>query len=258
MKKKNSGKCMLAAAAMLLMVSPSAAQKYKVAKVERTRILIDQRWDAKPDAEAAQFIAPYKNKVDSIMGPVVGTIAHDMTRHRPESELSNLLCDILVWGGRQFNEQPVFSVYNMGGIRSNLAKGKITVGDVNDMAPFENKISFLTLSGDKVKELFEQMARRGGEGVSASVKLRITQDGRLVSASVAGKPIDDKTSYRIATLDYLAQGNDELVAFKAKTNVVAPAGDDNNVRNIIMDYFREAAAKGMAVDSRMDGRIVKE
>lgn len=51
---------MLAAAAMLLMVSPSAAQKYKVAKVERTRILIDQRWDAKPDAEAAQFIAPYK------------------------------------------------------------------------------------------------------------------------------------------------------------------------------------------------------
>ena len=48
------------------------------------------------------------------------------------------------------------------------------------------------------------------------------------------------------------------MAFKAKTNVVAPAGDDNNVRNIIMDYFREAAAKGMAVDSRMDGRIVKE
>ena len=84
MKKKNSGKCMLAAAAMLLMVSPSAAQKYKVAKVERTRILIDQRWDAKPDAEAAQFIAPYKNKVDSIMGPVVGlSLIHisEPTRH---------------------------------------------------------------------------------------------------------------------------------------------------------------------------------
>ena len=46
------------------------------------------------------------------MGPVVGSIAHDMTRHRPESELSNLLCDILVWGGKQFDEQPVFSVYN--------------------------------------------------------------------------------------------------------------------------------------------------
>ena len=148
MKKKNGMKVALASTVMLLMASPAFAQKYKVAKVERTRILVDQKWDALPDAEATRFIAPYKSKVDSIMGPVVGHIAHDMTRHRPESELSNLLCDILVWGGKQFEEQPVFAVYNMGGIRSNLAKGKVTVGDVNDMAPFENKICFLTLKGD--------------------------------------------------------------------------------------------------------------
>ena len=147
MKKKNGMKMVLASTVMLLLASPAFAQKFKVAKVERTRILIDKSWDAQPDAEAAEFLAPYKHKVDSIMGPVVGSIAHDMTRHRPESELSNLLCDILVWGGKQFEEQPVFAVYNMGGIRSNLAKGKITVGDVNDMAPFENKICFLTPQG---------------------------------------------------------------------------------------------------------------
>ena len=208
MKKKNSGKCLLAAAAMLLMVSPSAAQKYKVAKVERTRILIDQRWDAKPDAEAAQFIAPYKNKVDSIMGPVVGTTAHYITRNRPESELSNLLCDILVWGGKAFNEQPVFSVYNMGGIRANLPKGNITVGDVTEVAPFENKICFLTLTGEKVTELFQQIAHRGGEGLSHAVKLVITKDGHLVSATINGEPVDPQNSYCATTLDYLADSND--------------------------------------------------
>ena len=83
MKKKNSMKFFLASAAMLLMASTAFAQKYKVAKVERTRILIDKSWDAQPDAEAAQFISPYKARVDSIMGPVVGSLAHDMTRHRP-------------------------------------------------------------------------------------------------------------------------------------------------------------------------------
>lgn len=254
MKKKNSGKCLLAAAAMLLMVSPSAAQKYKVAKVERTRILIDQRWDAKPDAEAAQFIAPYKNKVDSIMGPVVGSIAHDMTRHRPESELSNLLCDILIWGGRQFNEKPVFSVYNMGGIRSNLAKGKITVGDVNDIAPFENKICFLTLKGDKVLELFQQIAHRGGEGLSHAVRMVITKDGKLESVTLNGEPVDPAKSYRIATLDYLAEGNDQLVAFKSGTDVVAPKSKENNVRYIIMNYFREMKAQGKVVESKIEGR----
>ena len=208
MKKKNDMKVALASTVMLLMASPAFAQKYKVAKVERTRILVDQKWDALPDAEATRFIAPYKSKVDSIMGPVVGHIAHDMTRHRPESKLSNLLCDILVWGGKQFEEQPVFAVYNMGGIRSNLAKGKVTVGDVNDMAPFENKICFLTLKGDKVLELFQQIAHRGGEGLSHAVRMVITKDGKLKSVTLNGEPVDPEKCYRVATLDYLAEGND--------------------------------------------------
>lgn len=82
---------------MLLMASPAFAQKYKVAKVERTRILVDQKWDAQPDAEAARFIAPYKSKVDSIMGPVVGHIAHDMTRHVRRA--NSVICSVTSWYG---------------------------------------------------------------------------------------------------------------------------------------------------------------
>ena len=248
----------LASATFLLIANPCAAQKYKVAKVERTRILIDKQWDAQPDAEAAKFIAPYQHKVDSIMGPVVGSVAHDMTRHRPESELSNLLCDILVWGGRQFNEQPVFSVYNMGGIRADFAKGDINVGDVSEVAPFENKICFLTLTGEKVLELFQQIAHRGGEGVSHAVRMVITRDGKLKGVTLNGEPIDPAKSYRIATLDYLAEGNDQLVAFKSGTDVVAPKAKENNVRYIIMDYFREMKAQGKVVESRVEGRCVVE
>ena len=256
MKKKNSMQMMLASMALMLMASPAFAQKFKVAKVERTRILVDKKWDVQPDAEAAKFIAPYQHKVDSIMGPVVGFVAHDMTRHRPESELSNLLCDILVWGGKQFDEQPVFSVYNMGGIRSNLAKGKITVGDVNDMAPFENKICFLTLTGDKVLELFQQIAHRGGEGLSSAVRMVITKEGKLMNVTINGEPVDPQKSYRIATLDYLAEGNDQLVAFKSGTDVLAPMQRENNVRYIIMNYFREMMAQGKEVESKIEGRCV--
>lgn len=256
MKKKNSMQMMLASMALMLMASPAFAQKFKVAKVERTRILVDKKWDVQPDAEAAKFIAPYQHKVDSIMGPVVGSVAHDMTRHRPESELSNLLCDILVWGGKQFDEQPVFSVYNMGGIRSNLAKGKVTVGDVNDMAPFENKICFLTLTGDKVLELFQQIAHRGGEGLSSAVRMVITKEGKLMNVTINGEPVDPQKSYRIATLDYLAEGNDQLVAFKSGTDVLAPRQRENNVRYIIMNYFREMMAQGKEVESKIEGRCV--
>lgn len=258
MKKKNSMQMMLASMALMLMASPAFAQKFKVAKVERTRILVDKKWDAQPDAEAAKFIAPYQHKVDSIMGPVVGSVAHDMTRHRPESELSNLLSDILVWGGRQFNEQPVFSVYNMGGIRADFAKGDINVGDVSEVAPFENKICFLTLTGEKVLELFQQIAHRGGEGVSHAVRMVITRDGKLKNVTLNGEPVDPAKNYRIATLDYLAEGNDQLVAFKSGTDVVAPKAKENNVRYIIMDYFREMKAQGKVVESRVEGRCVVE
>ena len=129
------------------------------------------------------------------------------------------------------------------------------MGDILEVAPFENKICFLSLKGTKVKELFAQIAARFGECVSHGVRLVIGPDSTLVSATLHGRPIDDAATYRIATLDYVAQGNDGMTAFKAKTDVRAPQDEANNVRYLIMDYFREKAAKGEEVDCPTEGRI---
>lgn len=251
MNKKN----LLFVLASAAFMASSCSSHYELAGVQRDRILVDSCYDAMPDADAMAFIAPYKAHVDSVMYPVVGTTAHEMTSHRPESELSNLLSDVLAWASADFGEKPDFAVYNMGGIRASLPKGDVTRGDVLDMAPFENKICFLTLTGEEVNELFSQMARCGGEGLSHAVKIVITADGKLVSASIAGKPVDPKARYRIATLDYLAQGNDHMEAFKHKKDVVSPQEEQNNVRFIIEKYFRAMAAAGQVVESRVEGRV---
>jgi 2',3'-cyclic-nucleotide 2'-phosphodiesterase (5'-nucleotidase family) len=146
-------------------------------------------------------------------------------------------------------------MYNIGGIRAGFAEGNVTYGDVLDVAPFENKICFLDLKGDKVAELFGQIAKRLGEGVSRAVKMRISADGKLLSALVDGKEIDPNATYRIATIDYVAQGNDQLEAFKAKTNLNSPQEEKNNMRFIIIDYFREQQRQGKAVDAKVEGRI---
>ena len=158
------------------MMITSCRSHYVMSGIERSRILVDSRYDALNDAQADAFMEPYKHVVDSMMSPVVGEVAKYMAAHRPESELSNLLADILMWAAERYDEKPVFGVYNMGGIRSGFAKGKVTYGDVLDVAPFENKIAFLTLSGEKVLELFRQMASSGGEAVSHGVQLVITKD----------------------------------------------------------------------------------
>lgn len=232
------------------------ASHYTVADMTRSRILIDSRYDATPDAAAATFIAPYKASVDSVMSPVVGEIARNMEVRQPESEISNLLCDILVWAAGKYDEKPDFAVYNVGGIRAAFSKGPVTYGDVLEVAPFENKICFLTLSGDKVMKLFREIAAQGGQGVSHGVNLVITADGKLVSAKLHGKEIDEKAAYRVTTIDYVAHGNDRLDAFKSKTDFVSPQSVDNNVRFLIMDYFRDRQARGEVVDSKIEGRIV--
>lgn len=244
------------AAASLVSVS-CAQRQYSVADVQRSRILVDSRYDAAPDREAVAFLQPYKDRVDSVMSPVMGVAACDMARFRPESPLSNLLSDILVWSSVRFGEKPAFSVYNIGGIRAAITRGNVTRGDILDVAPFENKICFLTLRGSDVTELFGQIVRAGGEGVSASVRL-VGRGGQLVSATIDGKPVDPDASYRIATIDYLAQGNDHLEAFKRKTGLVSPQSEENNARHLIEQYFLAMKAQGKSVEAKVEGRIVLE
>ena len=238
-----------------MLVLASCKSHYEVAGVQRSRIVVDSRYDAQPDANAAEFLKPFKHAVDSVMGPVVGHSAKYMTAKRPEGTLSNLLSDILVWAGKDYGEQPDFGIYNMGGVRADLPKGTVTYGDVLDVAPFENKIAFATLSGTDLIELFSQIAETGGEGVSRSVRLVITKDGKLESATINGESIDPTKDYRLATIDYLLGGTDKMTAFKKSRNINAPKEASNNSRFVIMNYFREMEKQGKVVDAEIEGRI---
>ena len=91
---------------------------------------------------------------------------------------------------------------------------------------------------------------------SKGVELVITKDGQLVSARLNGKEIDPSAKYRVTTIDYLAQGNDGLVAFKSATDLNSPQEDSNNARYVIRDYFQEMMKQGIVVDAKVEGRIV--
>ena len=242
---------LIAVAAMVV----GCTTHYQIAGVERSRILVNNRFDNEPNAQGTAFLAPFKAQVDEVMSPVMGVAARDMAVERPESAISNLLADIMVWAGQSYGETPDFGVYNIGGIRAALSKGVVTYGDINDIAPFENKIAFTTLTGAKVLELFAQIAKRGGEGVSHGVQMVITKDGKLVSARLNGEEIDPQRQYRAVTIDYIVQGNDGMVAFKDGTNLLSPQEDKDNSRFLIMNYFKAMHAQGKEVDAKVEGRI---
>lgn len=231
------------------------AQKYKLTGIEREQIVIDNRYA--DDAKGAEFLKPYKAKVDSVMSPVVGTSAKYMRSHAPESELSNLLSDIMVWGGKIYAETPDIGLYNLGGIRAALPAGVVTYGDILNIAPFENKICFLTLNGEQLTNLFRRLGKGHGTGVSKGLKV-VYKNRELVSITYNGEPVTADKTYRIATIDYLIQGNDGYKELRNGSMLVSPRDAYANTRNIIADYFREKAAAGEQVDAQIEGRVVSE
>ena len=154
----------------------------------------------------------YKAKIDSMMYRVVGTAEMSMDKGAPESLLSNLVADVLRGAAAQVLGKPAdMGLVNMGGLRNVLTEGAVTCGNIYEILPFENSLCVVTLKGVYLNHLFENIAARGGEGVSG-VQLQITKDGKLLRAAVAGKPVVDDKLYTVATIDYLADGNDGMTA----------------------------------------------
>jgi 2',3'-cyclic-nucleotide 2'-phosphodiesterase (5'-nucleotidase family) len=228
-----------------------SAQQYQVKEVRAFRVEVGNALDACPDSVAYEWVTPYRHAVDSMRSPVLGECETPLWADRPESPLSNFVADALQEAACRWGTKTDMALCNMGGLRSFLPKGVVTYGDVLDVAPFENSLCILTLDGVTLMRLFEQIASVGGEGVSG-VRLVIS-DGKLVSAKIGGRPVDMNRDYTIATLDYLAEGNDRMLALKDRKKIVHTG---QSVRNIIMEAFRTRQLRGEKVTATIEGRIV--
>lgn len=229
---------------------------YELTGVEGGRVKLTAAYDSFPDKTVIDILAPYKAKVDSIMSPVIGKSEMEMTAERPESLLSNFAADVLRHTAARYTDLPVdVGITNMGGLRNPLPEGDVTVGNVYEIFPFENSLCILKMDGKALTDLFVQIAKLGGEALSGA-RLTISKDKELKKAEVGGKPIVADRTYVVATIDYLAEGNDGLSAFLEATERVCPEGA--TLRQIIIDYIKEKAGQGKAVASALDGRITAE
>ena len=89
-----------------------------------------------------------------------------------------------------------------------------------------------------LRELFENIAAVHGEGLSGAC-LEISGDGKLLDATVAGKEIEDSKEYKVATLDYLAEGNDHITAFAKVGDADKLLPEKATVRQLFLNYVNE-------------------
>lgn len=209
--------------------------------------------NTKIDPVAQQFIIPYKAKLEEQMNVVIGQAPEAILRTGlGETPLGNLIADLQ----KEYVEEKLgykidISVMNNGGMRNNLPKGDITVGNIFEIAPFENFIFILELNASDIKKLAEYVADKKSIAISG---MKVVSDNNKVSEySLKGElPKTDRT-YLLAINDYLAEGGQGMdflpnLSRKAETSVL--------LRDMLIQSIKQRTMKGEKITAQIEGRQI--
>lgn len=239
---------------------PASAISYKL-------IPVTDRFPAEQlDKKMMAWLAPYKHVVDSINAHTVayapnamhggglGEYANwtaDMAFHSVQQQLDSI---------HQADPQSTLpanvdlAIMNGGGIRLNLPQGNVSEGRILSTFPFPNRFTLIELSGKDLLQTLKIMARRHGEAISQQVKVAVDPDWSFVNATINDEPIDPDKNYVIATIDYLAQGNDDL---RPLANGKVLWTDSRDVAVPIMRYVTDLTKMNMPMSSDPSPRFVQ-
>jgi 2',3'-cyclic-nucleotide 2'-phosphodiesterase (5'-nucleotidase family) len=206
------------------------------------------------DEEINRIVAPYKAQLDAVMNEVLGTLPAELTKNRPESTLGNWVTDAVMERMKKEGHSVDFAIVNYGGLRvPYLSQGPLTRGELFELAPFENSMMILDVPGEKLDSFLLLVAEAGGWPVSKDVKLVISNK-KVVSASIGGQPVSPSRIYKIATVDYVATGGDNMKVLipltRKETGLI--------FRDILIDHVKEANASGKPLTASIEGRIIQQ
>ena len=172
----------------------------------------DEFW---PDSAIAAYIRSQQKIYEKGFKDVIGSTQTALTRAGVgESPMYNLVTDAI-----RARVKADFSFTNYGGIRADLKVGNITREDIFKVLPFGNQIVEFRASGRFLKKIIEEKIKGGRRGMAISggkiIYSKTRPDGhRVVSFLVNGKPLEADKMYRVATSDYLMEGNSGLAILK--------------------------------------------
>lgn len=233
MKKINYG---LLAVALLAL--PGCRSYYRASLPQPMLMAVtDTSTSTNPAARRmAAYLKPYQDSLHRGMDLVLAQSAEEIGKGRPESKLGNLLTDMMLSAARASVPEGVDVAHlNMGGIRTVLKKGNVSLGDVYEIMPFDNKLIVAVLPGPLMQQFLQWEARR--QDPQAGMQLVIRGDS-LVSARIGGQPFEPTRTYRVAMSDYIFNGGD--AADFMKKNKVQLIDTRQLIRDVLVAGFKQA------------------
>jgi 2',3'-cyclic-nucleotide 2'-phosphodiesterase (5'-nucleotidase family) len=223
----------------------SACKSYQIVETNNTKINIS---NATFDSSIYYIYKPFKDSLDKIMYQNIAMLNDDLYKKQPNSELGNLMADILFEETKKANNQDIdFAILNYGGIRvPSLAKGNIKILDAYNLMPFENYIGYLELNAMQVQALADSICNKGGWPISHITF--IMKAKKATNIYINQIPLNQNKTYKIAIIDYIANGGDGMTFLKSvpyyNTGIL--------FRDAIINYFK---AQHQAINANEEVRI---
>lgn len=187
----------------------------------------NKQYVIQPDQEALDILnTKYKPGVQKLKQTEVGITEVKLNGVRAdvrtkETNLGNLIADGMLDAAQAAGTNAVIALQNGGGIREPIEAGKVTMGDVMTVLPFNNDLVTITLTGFEIKEAMENGVSKipAADGRFPHIAgMRFFYDStkpageRVLRIDVKGKkgyePIDLNKSYEVATNAFTAKGGD--------------------------------------------------
>jgi len=200
------------------------------------------------DAKVAEIVSNYEVQISAEFERVVGETAVDLVRRNDgESNLGDLICDaVKEASGAQIVLQ------HSGVIRGDLPSGKVVMGSVYTILPFDNVIVTMDLTGTQILRALEESAESKRSILQVS-GMRVEYDSqkatghKVVKAVIGDMPLNPDESYRVAINDFLAVGGDHYDVFKEGTNVVYGDG----LREALGSYLQKHSPVSPQTEARI-------
>lgn len=206
-----------------------------------------------PRANYDSVILPYRNSLNAQMSRTIAITNDILTKEGNESTIGNFICDAMLFmydsipTGSDKSVKPLV-LMNRGGIRTNLPKGIITVGNIYELMPFDNELVLLRIKGTVLKEAFKLVIDKKHAFKNASVSVK--HSDTLIQYNAA--PINDTLVYTLLTSDYLSNGGD---SFNMLQKASKRTGTSIKLRDAILSYCEWMTRQQKRIEPYTDGHF---